>query len=253
MAARVTISRTWTWPRSASRYPRKSTEFVNFPSSRVHVSLSFSQVRFKACTWTTGSAVLAIRNAPVAHVVPSTRAVSAAHATWSIRFALESLGTIVLAALFGTIAGAHKHASGVFSRTLHASGDITACSPKHRIREQREPMAFPIAVSLSVCLSPDTNDDAVAAIIYGHCLGLSASSAQETTLRSQNTSVHGRTRQCPTASTRPRMEVQFHPPSMRSPMAVMTPDVQLDVHRRPPDVHLDVQLGVHGRPVESSM
>ena len=52
----------------------------------------------------------------------------AADTAYPVRLALESLGFIVSAALFCTIAGAQHHASGVFFGTLQASDDI---SPAH--------------------------------------------------------------------------------------------------------------------------
>ena len=58
----------------------------------------------------------------------------AADTAYPVRLALESLGFIVSAALFCTIAGAQHHASGVFIGTLQASDDILACSPWHPIR-----------------------------------------------------------------------------------------------------------------------
>ena len=82
----------------------------------------------------TRSAVLATQGAAAAKRVLSPLTCGAADTAYPVRLALESLGFIVSAALFCTIAGAQHHASGVFIGTLQASDDIPACSPWHPIR-----------------------------------------------------------------------------------------------------------------------
>ena len=101
----MTIPRPWTSPGSAGHRPKCTCRFFSLPLESKGCKPTGSDTGFPMPSQTTRSAVLSTQGAAAAKRVRSPLTCGATHTACSVRLALGSLGFIVSAALFCTIAG----------------------------------------------------------------------------------------------------------------------------------------------------